>query len=330
MKGTIIEGQTLTKTFSVTAGERVRIALTWDSHTSGSMFDKTDTLTADLDLSVSYPGGSKSSLSFDNSYEFVSFTAPQSGTVTIRVTQPRFDRARVLRACMASLVSRRIGLLLASIVVAACAGELDGGRPATPKAPYTLAPPTPTLSPDRTVAPSGHAPPYDADAIFAVVSSSNNLPSELRTHALAEALAPRIWTYDGQPYRSFAVSGSCDDDGRRCDLLVEGLPGFAPDPDTMDHYQFTISVATGVLDGGGTQAGLKGFPPELVPVIDRAVRALLGDQIGDRSLLAMSWLLPPPEDGYLLRYGSGDEEGDQQLLVRYDRAANKVLSVTTE
>ena len=57
------------------------------------MFTKTDTLAADLDLSVTYPGGAVASSSWDNSYEFVSFTAPQAGNVTITVRQPRFDRA---------------------------------------------------------------------------------------------------------------------------------------------------------------------------------------------------------------------------------------------
>lgn len=90
-KGTMTEGETVTQTFTVSAGDEVRVALAWDSHTSGTMFEKTDTLTADLDLSVTYPGGSGISVSWDNSYEFVSFTAPQSGPVTIQVTQPRFD-----------------------------------------------------------------------------------------------------------------------------------------------------------------------------------------------------------------------------------------------
>lgn len=92
-KGTMTASDTITRTFSVEAGQRVRVVLTWDSHTSGTMFDKTNTLTADLDLSVSYPGGSANSLSWDNASEFVSFTAPTTGTVTITIRKPRFDRA---------------------------------------------------------------------------------------------------------------------------------------------------------------------------------------------------------------------------------------------
>jgi hypothetical protein len=92
-KGNLLKGAALSQTFTVAAGQKVRIALTWDSHTAGAMFTKTDTLTADLDLSVNYPGGAIASSSWDNSYEFVSFTAPQAGDVTITVRQPRFDRA---------------------------------------------------------------------------------------------------------------------------------------------------------------------------------------------------------------------------------------------
>ena len=89
--GTLTPSGSITRTFSVTAGQHVRIVLTWNSHTSGPMLNKTDTLTADLDLYVTYPGGSRSSITYDNNYEFVGFTAPSSGTVTITVAKPRFD-----------------------------------------------------------------------------------------------------------------------------------------------------------------------------------------------------------------------------------------------
>jgi Bacterial pre-peptidase C-terminal domain len=90
-KGQLLAGGNLSQTFTVAAGQKVRVALTWDSHTTGGMFTKTDTLTADLDIVVNYPGGQATSLSFDNSYEFVSFTAPQAGDVTVTVNKPRFN-----------------------------------------------------------------------------------------------------------------------------------------------------------------------------------------------------------------------------------------------
>ena len=85
------KGASVTKSFSVRAGQRVRIALAWDSHTTGTMFDRTDRLQADLDLVVTYPGGTRKSLSYDNANEFVSFQAPSSGTVSVRIAQSRFD-----------------------------------------------------------------------------------------------------------------------------------------------------------------------------------------------------------------------------------------------
>jgi subtilisin family serine protease len=90
-KGTMAKGERVSKTFSVKAGQKVRIALAWDSHTTGTMFDRTNRLQADLDLVVTYPGGTKKSLSYDNANEFVSFQAPSSGTVTVRIAQSRFD-----------------------------------------------------------------------------------------------------------------------------------------------------------------------------------------------------------------------------------------------
>lgn len=92
-KGTMTASTTVTKTFSVSAGQKVRVVLTWDSHGAGTIFDRTDELTADLDLTVTWPGGSASSASFDNSSEFVGFTASTAGTVTVSVQKPRFDRS---------------------------------------------------------------------------------------------------------------------------------------------------------------------------------------------------------------------------------------------
>lgn len=93
-KGFVSKGASLERTFTVAAGDRVRVALAWNSHTAGpDDFSLTDTLTADLDLRVLYPGGVVSSVSYDNASEFVSFTAPQAGTVTIQVSQARFDRS---------------------------------------------------------------------------------------------------------------------------------------------------------------------------------------------------------------------------------------------
>lgn len=79
--------------FQVVAGQRVRVALAWSSHTSGaSNLGKSDVLTGDLDLVVRQPNGAVTgSYSFDNSYEVVDLTATSTGTMRIDVRSTRFD-----------------------------------------------------------------------------------------------------------------------------------------------------------------------------------------------------------------------------------------------
>ncbi|HEU4508916.1 MAG TPA: S8 family serine peptidase [Pyrinomonadaceae bacterium] len=73
----------------VNAGQRVKVALVWDSNPS---FDySTDPLQADLDLNVIGPANVEWSSSWDNSYEVVDFVAGASGNHTIRVKNFRFN-----------------------------------------------------------------------------------------------------------------------------------------------------------------------------------------------------------------------------------------------
>jgi hypothetical protein len=91
--GQVTNGATVTRAITVRAGQRVRVALAWSSHTSGSSnLDKADVLASDLDLRVALPGGSAvGSFTFDNSYETVDFVAPASGTATIQLISHRSD-----------------------------------------------------------------------------------------------------------------------------------------------------------------------------------------------------------------------------------------------
>lgn len=90
--GVIEHGEPISRQFTVRAGQRIRVALAWSSHTSGGMLNKSDQLLADLDLTVSAPGASLvGSYSFDNAYEVVEVTAPSAGTVTVRIVSDRFD-----------------------------------------------------------------------------------------------------------------------------------------------------------------------------------------------------------------------------------------------
>ncbi len=90
--GTMTAGSRPAVSISVTAGQRVRVALAWSSHTSGAMLTKADTLTADLDLRVTLPGGStRRSYTLDNANEWVDFVAPTTGTARIEILGTRFD-----------------------------------------------------------------------------------------------------------------------------------------------------------------------------------------------------------------------------------------------
>lgn len=92
--GTMTAGQRPTVQVAVSAGQRVRVALAWSSHTSGAALGKSDVLTADLDLRVVHPNGATSgSYTIDNANEWIEFTSPASGVARIEVLTDRFDAA---------------------------------------------------------------------------------------------------------------------------------------------------------------------------------------------------------------------------------------------
>ncbi len=80
--------RTLT-TFTAQAGQRVRAAIVWDTDPNYARY--TSRPSADLDLWVRGPNGAvvARSASWDNTYEIVDFTAPQTGTYTMRVLKWR-------------------------------------------------------------------------------------------------------------------------------------------------------------------------------------------------------------------------------------------------
>ncbi len=75
----------------VNAGQRVKVALVWDSTPTADYL--TDPLKADLDLYVVGPNQFQYSASWDNSYEVVDFTPVTSGNFQIKVHNYRFDGA---------------------------------------------------------------------------------------------------------------------------------------------------------------------------------------------------------------------------------------------
>jgi Bacterial pre-peptidase C-terminal domain len=79
-------------TFGATSGQKVRVAISWASHPDTNHPPANDDLMADLDLDVYAPSGTvvATSASFDNSYEIVEFTAPETGTYTATISAVRF------------------------------------------------------------------------------------------------------------------------------------------------------------------------------------------------------------------------------------------------
>jgi hypothetical protein len=93
LMGAMHPGEVAVRDVSVVAGQTVRVALAWSSHTSGSSnLGKADVLASDLDLRIIGPNGAvMGSFSFDNSYEAVSFVAPSTGNMRIEVRHARMD-----------------------------------------------------------------------------------------------------------------------------------------------------------------------------------------------------------------------------------------------
>lgn len=91
--GSLTKGQVLSQDVAVSAGQKVKVVLTWNSRTSGtSISNRTDRLAADLDLRIIQPDGSVlGSYTFDNNYEWVEFTASRAGTARVEVRQTRFE-----------------------------------------------------------------------------------------------------------------------------------------------------------------------------------------------------------------------------------------------
>lgn len=76
-------------TFTATAGQRLRIAMAWDTNPNYALY--TSRPVADLDLWVRGPSGwlVAGSFSWDNTYEIVDFVAPASGTYTVQARKYR-------------------------------------------------------------------------------------------------------------------------------------------------------------------------------------------------------------------------------------------------
>ncbi len=81
--------------FSASEGQKIRVAIAWDSHPDSNHPPTNDDLKADLDLYILNPSNTPvvTSSSYDNNYEIVEFTAQTTGTYKAKVTAKRFQGA---------------------------------------------------------------------------------------------------------------------------------------------------------------------------------------------------------------------------------------------
>jgi hypothetical protein len=91
--GQLTAGEEPVQEIAVRAGDRLRVALAWNSHTSGSgNLNLRDRLRADLDLRVTDPDGRVAgSYTIDNANEFVEIKIQRSGVAHVQILQARFD-----------------------------------------------------------------------------------------------------------------------------------------------------------------------------------------------------------------------------------------------
>lgn len=88
--GSMTATDVVTQDISVVAGQKVKVVVSWNSHSSSST--SPDRLMADLDLRVVQPDGTVAgSYTLDNNYEWVEFTASRTGTARIEVRPTRFE-----------------------------------------------------------------------------------------------------------------------------------------------------------------------------------------------------------------------------------------------
>lgn len=232
------------------------------------------------------------------------------------------------------LPARILVLTVLAGAVGACSPISPAPPTATPSAAaikpsYTLAPPTPSLSAVGSPAPGPHARPYAAADIHGLfVDAGPGFPAELRTEATAEALANVIWSFDGRPFRTVWLTGSCE--SGRCEVSATGLPHFAASVDEVDVYTLVLDQASGIYSQPSPPY-LRGFPPQLVDGLDRQAKALdVRGEFRDKPLLGVEWQIPPPDDAFLLRYGNGNEEQDPTIRVILARRDGRLVSISTE
>ena len=210
-------------------------------------------------------------------------------------------------------------------VTAGCAAPIASPTPTPTPPPTASAVPPPTTTPSRS--PTGIEPPspdtpFDATTILTAMRDSRRpggVPDQLETDAIATSLAAAIWTLDGRPWTTMAVSGSCGP--KACSVE---LAGGRPDSHGDDVWIFDVRPADGLV--AVTTTELRGLPNELVPALDGLARSLLPPSTLDGLLLTSARWLPPPDDGaFVLAYRGDGEEGSCVLDLTLDGVTPRIV-----
>lgn len=168
--------------------------------------------------------------------------------------------------------------------------------------------------------------PWDGSAVLGEMDRSTRpggVPEELRTAAIAEAIAQRIWTVDGAAWDTFAIGGFCS--ASTCTLDVAGSHlGRAGE----DLWTLEVDPATGEVEP--IVAELRSLPWDLVDELDQLARSLdHHGALGGMTLATARWLPPSAEPGrFVLSYRSGGEEGACARDLLVDAAAGIVVEQT--
>jgi hypothetical protein len=164
--------------------------------------------------------------------------------------------------------------------------------------------------------------PFDAATVLTAMRDSRRpggVPDQLETDAIASALAAATWTFDGQPWTTMAVSGSCGPEA----CTVE-LAGARPGSHGDDVWIFDVRPAQGLVSV--TTAELRGMPNELLPSLDELARSLAPPASLDGLLLTSAKWLPPPEIGrFVLAYRGEGEEGSCAVDLTLDAVTPRII-----
>lgn len=215
-------------------------------------------------------------------------------------------------------------VIVGLVALAACSSTpspLPSGGAAT--AAVTVAPSVVTPTAAIVIPATGR--PYTADQVLAAMRGSRRpggVPDELETAAVATQLAAAIWTYDGRPYPSLVVGGSCGP--ATCTLEVNGAPAGAAGTDL---YAFSVTRATGAVEAAASD--LHGYPAALDALIDGVVRDRLDPaSVEGLAMTGAAWQPPPRAGWFLVAYRSGGEEGSPGFDILVDLPAAEIVQTS--